>query len=152
MFLIHHHHWAAVMSCGLAKTSACRFQVCLSCAVLCQIVSLRYLSGSSLHCLAGLPCRLFLQYGLQVVTCEVHQSSLRWLICHTQDNLIFLTLLIPTWPAVTPPTLLELCRAWPAVTPPTFVMPWVQSPIRPHHPAASVHCMHIHIFNKVAVA
>ena len=29
------------------------------------------------------------------------------------------------------------------------VTPWVQSPIRP---AASVHCMHIDIFNKVAVA
>ena len=27
-----------------------------------------YLSGSSLHRLAGLPCRIFLSYGLQVVT------------------------------------------------------------------------------------
>ena len=32
----------------------------LSCAVLCHIVSLQYLSRSSLHRLAGLPCRLFL--------------------------------------------------------------------------------------------
>ena len=48
----------------------------MSCAVLCQIVSLQYLSRSSLHRLAGLPCCLFLSYGLQVVTREVHRSSL----------------------------------------------------------------------------
>ena len=54
----------------------------------CQIVSLQYLSRSSLHCLAGLPCRLFLSYGLQVVTCEVHRSSLRRLICPAQDHFI----------------------------------------------------------------
>ena len=46
----------------------------LSCAVLCHIVSLQYLLRSSLHRLAGLPCRLFLSYGLQVVTREVHRS------------------------------------------------------------------------------
>ena len=34
-------------------------------------MSLQYLSRSSLHRLAGLPCRLFLSYGLQVVTREV---------------------------------------------------------------------------------
>ena len=56
------------------------------------------------------------------------------------------------WPAVTPPTLLELCRSWhpqwhPSIT--WVVTPWVQSPIRP---AASVHCMHIQIFNKVALS
>ena len=54
----------------------------LSCAVLCHIVSLQYLSRSSLHRLAGLPC-IFLSflYGLQlVVTREVHRSSLRRLI------------------------------------------------------------------------
>ena len=49
------------------KASACRLQVSLSCAVLYHIVSLQYLSRSSLHRLAGLPCRLFLSYGLQVV-------------------------------------------------------------------------------------
>ena len=63
----------------------------LSCAVLCHIVSLQYLSRSSLHSLAGLPCRLFLSYGLQVVTREVHRSSLRWLICPAQDHFIFLS-------------------------------------------------------------
>ena len=47
---------------GWAKASACRLQVSLSCAVLFQIVSLQYLSRSSLHRLAGLPCRLFLSY------------------------------------------------------------------------------------------
>ena len=48
----------------------------------------------SLHRLAGLPCRLFLSYGLQVVTREVHRSSLRRLICPAQDHFIFLTVLI----------------------------------------------------------
>ena len=71
---IHHHHWAAVVSRGWAKASAGRLQVSLSCAALCHIVSLQYLSRSSLHRLAGLPCRLFLSYGLQVVTCEVHSA------------------------------------------------------------------------------
>ena len=73
-------HWVAILSCGWAKASSCRLQVSLSCAVICQIVSLQYLSRSSLHCLAGLPCRLFWSYGLQVVTREVHRSSLRQLI------------------------------------------------------------------------
>ena len=82
------------MSRGWAKASACRLQVSLSCAVLCHIVSLQYLSRSSRLRLAGLPCRLFLSYGLQVVTREVHRSSLRRLICPAQDHFIFLTLLI----------------------------------------------------------
>ena len=69
------------MSRGWAKASACRLQVSLSCAVLCHIVS-------------GLPCRLFLSYGLQVVTREVHRSSLTRLICPAQDHFIFLTVLI----------------------------------------------------------
>ena len=58
----------------------------LSCAVLCHIVSLQYLSSSSLHRLAGLPCRLFVSYGLQVVTREVHRLPLRRLICPAQDH------------------------------------------------------------------
>ena len=90
----HHHHWAAVVSCGWAKASAFRLQITLSCAVLCHIVSLQYLSRSSLHRLSGLPCRLFLSYGLQVVTREVHRSSLRRLICPAQDHFIFLSVLI----------------------------------------------------------
>ena len=53
-----------------------------------------YLSRSSPHSLAGLPCRLFLSYGIQVVTRVVHRSSLRRLICPAQDHFIFLTLLI----------------------------------------------------------
>ena len=56
--------------------------------------ALQYLSRSSLHRLAGLPCRLFLSYGLQVVTREVHRSSLRRLICPAQDHFIFLTVWI----------------------------------------------------------
>ena len=82
------------MSCGWVKASACHLQISLSCAVLCHIVSLQYLSGSSLHRLAGLPRRLFLSYGLHVVTREVHRSSLRRLICPAQDHFIFLTVFI----------------------------------------------------------
>ena len=82
------------MSRGWAKASACRLQITLSCAFLCHIVSLQYLSRSSLHRLAGLPCRLFLSYGLQVLTREVHRSSLRRLICPAQDHFIFLTVWI----------------------------------------------------------
>ena len=77
------------MSRGWAKASACRLQMTLSCAVLCHIVSLQYLSRSSLHRLAGLPCRLFLSYGLQAATREVHWSSLRRLICPAQEHFIF---------------------------------------------------------------
>ena len=50
------------MSHGWSKASACRLQITLSCAILCHIVSLQYLSRSSLHRLAGLPCRLFLSW------------------------------------------------------------------------------------------
>ena len=82
------------MSRVWAEASARRLQVSLSCAVLCQIVSLQYLSRSSLRRLAGLPCRLFLSYGLHVVTREVHRSSLRRLTCPAQDHFSFLTLLI----------------------------------------------------------
>ena len=79
------------MSRSWAKASACRLQMTLSCAVLCHIMSLQYLSRSSLHRLAGLPCRLFLSYGLQAVTREVHWSSLRRLICPAHDHFIFLS-------------------------------------------------------------
>ena len=72
-----HHHWAVVVSHEWAQASACLLQVSLSCALLCQIVSLQCLSRSSLHRLAGLPYRLFLLNGVQVVTREVHRSSLR---------------------------------------------------------------------------
>ncbi len=66
--------------CGWAKVSACRLQVSLFCAVLCQIVSLQYLSRSSLYPLADLPCPILLSYGFHVVTCEVYRSCLRRLI------------------------------------------------------------------------
>ena len=82
------------MSRGWAKASTCRLQITLSCAVLRHIVSLQYLSRSSLHRLAGLPCCIFSSYGLQVVIREVHRSSLRRLICPAQDHFIFLTVLI----------------------------------------------------------
>ena len=44
--------------------------------------------------LAGLHCRIFLSYGLQVVIREVHRSYLGPLICPAQDNFIFHTVLI----------------------------------------------------------
>ena len=82
------------MSRGWAKASSCRLKSTMSCADLCHIMSLQYLSRSSLHRLAGLPCRIFLSYGLQVVTREVHRSSLRRLICPAQDHFIVLAVLI----------------------------------------------------------
>ena len=75
------------MSCGWANASACCLQITLYCAVLCQIVSLQYLSRSSFHRLAGLPCHLLL-YGLQVVILEVHWLSLWQLICPAHDHFI----------------------------------------------------------------
>ena len=81
------------MSRVWAKASAYRLQITLSCAFLCHIVSLQYLSRSSLRRMVGLPCPLFLSYGLQMVTREVHRSSLRRLICPAQDHFIFLTVL-----------------------------------------------------------
>ena len=78
---------------GWAKATACRLQIAMYCDVLCHIVSVQYLSRSSLHRLAGLPCRLFVSYGIQVVIRIVHRSSLKRLICPAQDNFIFLTLL-----------------------------------------------------------
>ena len=47
-----------VVSHVWAEAPAWRLQVSLSCAVFCHIVSLQYLSRSSLHRLAGLPCRV----------------------------------------------------------------------------------------------
>ena len=78
------------MSRGWAKASASGLQITLSCAVVCHIVSLQYVSRSSLHRLAGLPCRILLSsYGLQVVTREVHRLSLMRLICPAQHHFIF---------------------------------------------------------------
>ena len=100
--LKYHHHsllGSHIVSRGWAKASACRLQVSpgtvsLVCAALCQIVSLQYLSRSSHRRFVGLPCRLFLSYGLQLVSREVHQSSLRRSTCPAQDHFIFLALLI----------------------------------------------------------
>ena len=81
------------MSRGWAKASVCRLQITLPCAVLCHIVSLEYLSRSSLHRLL-VSLVVFSCHGFQVVTREVHRSSLRRLICSAQDHFIFLTVLI----------------------------------------------------------
>ena len=47
-----HHHWAVVLFRGWAKSSTCLLQVSLSFSVNCQIVSLQYLTRSSLRRLA----------------------------------------------------------------------------------------------------
>ena len=88
------------MSRGWAKASSCHLPVSLYCGVLCHIVSLQYLSRSSIHRLARLSSRIFLSYGLQVVTHEVHRSSLKRLICPAQDHFIVLTVLIITMTVV----------------------------------------------------
>ena len=75
------------MSSSWAKTSACRLQISMSCVVLQYRVA-PVLSRSTVHRLAGLRCRLFLAYGLQLVTHEEHRSSLRRLTCPAQDHFI----------------------------------------------------------------
>ena len=74
--------------------------------LLCQIVSLQYLSMSSLRRLAGLSCRLFLSYGLQMVTRDVHRSSLRRLVCPANVHFILITLLIMSMTLLLPLPLL----------------------------------------------
>ena len=85
---------SAVLSHGWAKASACCFQVCLSCAVLCQVVSFQYSSKLSLHRFADLPRNLFLPNGLQMVMCFVLLSSLSRLMCPAQDHFILLVVFI----------------------------------------------------------
>ena len=58
------------------------------------ILSLQYLSMSSLHRLTGLRYRLFLPYDLQRATRETHRSSLRRLVYPAQDNFILRALLV----------------------------------------------------------
>ena len=38
----HHHHYATILSCGWTNVSICCIQICLSCAILCQMVSFQY--------------------------------------------------------------------------------------------------------------
>ena len=64
----HRHHWAPEVSHGWAKASGCRLWISLSCAVLCNIVFLMYLSRSSCFRLAGLPWRLFVLYGQERIS------------------------------------------------------------------------------------
>ena len=89
---LHHHYCPSVVPRDWVKSSACRLHVSLSCYVLSQIAYRQYLPRSSFHLLARLPCRIFLSYGLHVVTHEVIRSSLRRLKCPAQDHFIFLSL------------------------------------------------------------
>ena len=68
-FLLPHEHYLVALHIIFIQVS-----LLVYCAVLCQIVLLQYVSRSSRHRLAGLPCRL---------------SS--WLMCPAQDHFIFLT-------------------------------------------------------------
>ena len=64
----HHHHWAAVVSRGWAKASACHLQITLSCAVLCHIVSLQYIC----------PGRLSTAWLVSLVVFSCHMVSKWW--------------------------------------------------------------------------
>ena len=79
------------MSRGWAKASACRLQTTLYCAFLAisclSGICLGHLSTAWLVSLVVFSC-------IQVVTREVHRSSLRRLICPAQVHFIFLTVLI----------------------------------------------------------
>ena len=70
-----------------------KYAVCEQNRELVLLVLLQYLSRLSLHSLAGLPS-LLLFYGLQMLTREVHRSSLRRLMWRAQDHFIFPTLQI----------------------------------------------------------
>ena len=77
---IHHHHWAAGVSRGWAKASACHLQVSLSCAVLCQIVSLLYLSRSScVHCNLSQWSRLGESRDLSNLNSILHHDNILYL-------------------------------------------------------------------------
>ncbi len=63
----------------------------------CLVLSFAISCGSSIcpgRLSTAFPCRLFLSYGLRVVTREVHRLSLRRLIHPAQDHFIFLTVWI----------------------------------------------------------
>ena len=59
--------------------------------VLCQIVSRQYSSRSSIHRMAGLYCHSLLSYGLQMMTRQVHRSSLTRVMTSAHDYFIFFT-------------------------------------------------------------
>ena len=92
--IIHHHHSAAVVSRGWANASACRLQVTLvlSSAISCRssICPGRLLTAWPVP---HVVCYCH-NYGLQVLTREVHRSPLKRLKCPARDHFIVHTLLI----------------------------------------------------------
>ena len=83
------------MSRDRAKASACRLP---NYSVLCCPLPYRVapvFARSSLHRLACLPCRIFLSYGLQVMTREVHRLSLRRLLSTTITFVFAMLILRP---------------------------------------------------------
>ena len=71
LFIFIVHQWAAELSRGWANNSAFHLQVSLSCAVICLIVLLQYLSGASIPGLACLHWCRFLSYGLHFEAIDV---------------------------------------------------------------------------------
>ena len=67
-FLVNYSNTSSSLGPVVGRRPQHALSMLACCAVLCQIVSLQYLSRSSLHRLAGLPCRLCLSHRLQVVT------------------------------------------------------------------------------------
>ena len=71
----HHHHWAGVACRGWANASAGRLQVCLSCAVFCQIILLQYVSMSSLHLVLFLEAAVLSQV---YVAFNIFYQHIKW--------------------------------------------------------------------------
>ena len=86
----HQHHWAAVVSRGWAKASACRLQVNPLVRSSARSCPSRICSGRLYTACGWFP----LWYGLKIVMYvhEFHRSSLKQLV--SWDHFIFLTLLI----------------------------------------------------------
>ena len=76
------------------KASAYRLQITLSCAFRCHIVSLQYLSRSSLHRLAGSPLSSFLVIWSPSGDTRGPSVVFEAIYIPAQDHFIFLTVLI----------------------------------------------------------
>ena len=112
-----HHHCAAMLSRGWAKASACCFHICLSCAILCQMLPFQYSSSSFLHRLAGLSLGLFLSYGFQVVIRSVHRLS-RILLQYI--NVVYFTAHTPSFGDVTTSFVMPIDKTVASPPPPTL--------------------------------
>ena len=87
-----HHHYLHHHRRGWAKASSCCFHICLSCAILCQIVAFQWSSSSSLHRLARLP----LDRSLRRVSrwCTQSPSVISY---SAQVHFLYLTFILPIY-------------------------------------------------------